>query len=72
MAIKPVVDLPIVVDPRQKQVSRDTGAVDQVALVSFLNQYHLEMPRTMLRYVIEKMTATRQSKYVPPRKSKPQ
>ncbi len=33
---------------------REAGKRDQIRLVSFLNKYKYEMPRTMLRYAIEK------------------
>ena len=34
---------------------REMGKVDQPTLENFLNQHHQKMPRTMLRYAIEKL-----------------
>ena len=34
-------------------ILREVGKQDKSVLTSFLNQYRLQMPRTMLRYAIE-------------------
>lgn len=42
---------------------REAGKRDQAALVNFLDQYAALMPRTMLRYAIEKFSPQEQKKY---------
>lgn len=49
---------------------REVGKKDQKVLMTFLDRYAPEMPRTMLRYAIERFPETRRKKYLAvPRKS---
>ncbi|MDR0823949.1 MAG: DNA alkylation repair protein [Prevotella sp.] len=43
---------------------REVGKRDKDALTSFLNRFYKEMPRTMLRYSIEKFTAEERAFYM--------
>lgn len=43
---------------------REVGKRDKAALVHFLDQYSSNMPRTMLRYAIEKFTPSEQKYYL--------
>lgn len=43
---------------------REAGKRDQEALVQFLDQYAITMPRTMLRYAIEKFTQDQRKNYL--------
>jgi len=43
---------------------REAGKRDQAALESFLKQHYCQMPRTMLRYAIERFPETRRQKYL--------
>lgn len=43
---------------------REVGNRDEVVLVQFLSKYYKTMPRTMLRYAIEKFDETRRKKYL--------
>lgn len=43
---------------------REAGKRDQEALMEFLDQYAGEMPRTMLRYAIEKFTDIQRKEYL--------
>lgn len=43
---------------------RETGKRDQDVLLSFLNQHAASMPRTMLRYAIEKLTKEQRQYYL--------
>lgn len=47
---------------------REVGKRDVAALEGFLGQHHLAMPRTMLRYAIEKMAETSRRKYLKSKK----
>jgi 3-methyladenine DNA glycosylase AlkD len=47
---------------------RETGKKEQKILIHFLNQYSTLMPRTMLRYAIEKLSAQKRDYYL---KNKP-
>lgn len=43
---------------------REAGKKDQAVLIVFLNQYAHRMPRTMLRYAIEKFSPTERAVYL--------
>jgi 3-methyladenine DNA glycosylase AlkD len=43
---------------------RETGKRDEVVLVRFLEQYAHQMPRTMLRYAIERFPLERRRGYL--------
>ncbi|MDR0822786.1 MAG: DNA alkylation repair protein, partial [Endomicrobium sp.] len=43
---------------------RETGKKDIFVLRDFLDKYHKIMPRTMLRYSIEKLSETERKKYM--------
>lgn len=43
---------------------REAGKRDKTALCQFLDKYHKEMPRTMLRYSIEKFTPEEKTYYM--------
>jgi len=43
---------------------RETGKKDMKALTGFLDKYHKVMPRTMLRYSIEKLSAEERAHYM--------
>lgn len=43
---------------------REMGKKDQTLLINFLNQYAHLMPRTMLRYAIEKLTPEERQQYL--------
>ncbi|NDV94975.1 DNA alkylation repair protein [Dysgonomonas sp. 521] len=43
---------------------REVGKRDKSLLIDFLNRHHKEMPRTMLRYSIEKLTPEEQAFYM--------
>lgn len=43
---------------------REAGKKDQVALINFLEQYKNVMPRTMLRYAIEKFSDDERNRYL--------
>jgi 3-methyladenine DNA glycosylase AlkD len=43
---------------------REAGKVDQKALLGFLDEFAPQMPRTMLRYAIEKLTDRQKKKYL--------
>lgn len=46
---------------------REVGKKDMTELEKFLSLYHLQMPRTMLRYSIEKMSPSRRNMWLRPR-----
>lgn len=43
---------------------RETGKMDLNVLRAFLDKHHRNMPRTMLRYSIEKLNETERKKYM--------
>lgn len=43
---------------------REAGKKDEVLLIEFLNEHANKMPRTMLRYAIEKLTTTKRKHYL--------
>lgn len=43
---------------------REVGKKDSVTLVTFLDEHYRQMPRTMLRYAIEKFPEPRRKKYL--------
>ncbi len=43
---------------------REVGKRDEKVLINFLNQYTLQMPRTMLRYAIEKLPENKRQFYL--------
>ena len=43
---------------------REIGKRDVSALRGFLDAHHTKMPRTMLRYAIEKLSADERNKYL--------
>lgn len=43
---------------------RETGKVNQSVLVDFLDRYYRQMPRTMLRYAIERLTVKQKAHYM--------
>jgi len=43
---------------------REAGKMDLSILRKFLDKHHKVMPRTMLRYAIEKLDAVERSKYM--------
>lgn len=43
---------------------REAGKKDETALIKFLNQHSKQMPRTMLRYAIEKLTKKQRNHYL--------
>ena len=43
---------------------REAGKRDQAALVDFLKTHYLRMPRTMLRYAIERFPETRRRSFL--------
>jgi 3-methyladenine DNA glycosylase AlkD len=43
---------------------REAGKKDQEQLIKFLNQYTPQMPRTMLRYAIEKFPDDQRKSYL--------
>lgn len=43
---------------------REVGKRKKAKLIPFLNKYHAKMPRTMLRYAIEKLPAPEREKYL--------
>ena len=43
---------------------REVGKRDETVLVQFLEQYATKMPRTMLRYAIEKFSVDRRKAYL--------
>ncbi len=43
---------------------REVGKKDEKVLKNFLNIYYLKMPRTMLRYSIERLNKTEKSRYM--------
>lgn len=43
---------------------REAGKKDEVLLIEFLNDHANKMPRTMLRYAIEKLTTTKRKHYL--------
>lgn len=49
---------------------REVGNKDRPAEIAFLERHHMRMPRTMLRYAIEKFDEPTRQKYVKPRQKK--
>lgn len=49
---------------------REVGKKDQSAEIAFLERHHARMPRTMLRYAIEKFDEPTRQKYVKPSQRK--
>ena len=43
---------------------REAGSRDEKTLTGFLDKYHKKMPRTMLRYAIEKLTREQKTHYM--------
>ena len=43
---------------------REAGKRDETILIEFLDQYANKMPRTMLRYAIEKFSLDRRKDYL--------
>ena len=43
---------------------REVGKREEVALTGFLDRYHREKPRTMLRYAIERLSKAQKQKYM--------
>lgn len=43
---------------------REAGKRNEEILIGFLNKHHKQMPRTMLRYSIEKLTAAQKAHYM--------
>jgi len=43
---------------------REAGKRDEKILEKFLNKHHQEMPRTMLRYAIEKLSGRKRKFYL--------
>ncbi len=43
---------------------REAGKKDEVLLIEFLNEHANKMPRTMLRYAIEKLSTTKRKHYL--------
>jgi 3-methyladenine DNA glycosylase AlkD len=43
---------------------REVGKRNKKALEDFLNKHHQKMPRTMLRYAIEKFEEEKRKKYL--------
>ena len=43
---------------------RETGKKNKSVLIGFLDKHHQSMPRTMLRYSIEKLSAEEKSYYM--------
>ena len=43
---------------------REAGKRDEVVLTRFLEQHSKKMPRTMLRYAIEKLSVERRADYL--------
>jgi 3-methyladenine DNA glycosylase AlkD len=43
---------------------REVGKKDELALDEFLNEHYAKMPRTMLRYAIEKMDENKRLGYL--------
>lgn len=43
---------------------REVGKRDEPTLIQFLNQYAAQMPRTMLRYAIEKLSPQQRAQYM--------
>lgn len=47
---------------------REAGKRDQLVLTNFLDKYAVEMPRTMLRYALEKLPAKQKESYMKQKK----
>lgn len=45
-------------------VLREAGKKDETLLKAFLEKHHFSMPRTMLRYAIEKFSVEERKKYL--------
>lgn len=43
---------------------REVGKRDESVLTKFLDQYHRHMPRTMLRYAIERLSSEQKIEYM--------
>ncbi|MCC6711303.1 MAG: DNA alkylation repair protein [Candidatus Pacebacteria bacterium] len=64
LTVKVLKDQHVLIHKASGWMLREMGKIDQPELISFLDQYATKMPRTMLRYAIEKLAEPIRKKYL--------